>query len=158
DQYAIDGRHSQRLKTEHRAFAAGDVFGRGDHLQVFDADTVRASFVVAGFVRDDHAGLKWHGVEHFRDAMRTFVHAEIRTDAVAGAVIVVEAGLPQAHPRQRVKLVATGALWKAYARERDMAFQHAREAILHLRRRAADGDGSRDVGGAIEILAAAINE
>ena len=39
-----------------------------------------------------------------------------------------------------------------------MALEHEREALAHLRRRLADGDRARDVGGAVEILRAAVDE
>ena len=47
------------------------------------------------------------------DARRAFMHRQIAADAVAGAVIVVEARLPQGGARQHVELAAAGALGKA---------------------------------------------
>ena len=46
------------------------------------------------------------------DALRALVDAEIAADAVAGAVVVVEPGLPQGDARQRVELAAGGARGK----------------------------------------------
>ena len=43
-------------------------------------------------------------------------------------------------------------------RDGDVAAQHAREAVAHLVGRRADGDGAGDVGGAVQILAAAVDE
>ena len=77
---------------------------------------------------------------------------------MAGAVIEIDAGLPQELPRQRVELRAGGAVGKYRARDRDMAAQHAGEAVAHLRRRLADRDGAGDVGGAVFILRAGIDQ
>ena len=49
-------------------------------------------------------------------------------------------------------------LGKWHERQRDMALQHAGEAVAHLGGRRADGDGARHVGGAVEILRAGIDE
>ena len=40
----------------------------------------------------------------------------------------------------------------------DMPLEHQRKALAHLVRRLADGDRARDVGGAVEILRAAVDE
>ena len=90
--------------------------------------------------------------------MRALVHAEIDANAVPGAVIVIEPSFPQAHARQRIELMAARAFRKTHARECDVAFEDTREAILHLRRGAADRYRARDVGGAVEILSAAIDQ
>ena len=87
--------------------------------------------VIARLVRQDHAALQRRGAE-FRDARRAFVHREVAADAVAGAVVVVEAGLPEELPRQRVELRAGGAVGKHRAGDGDVAVQHAGEAVAHL--------------------------
>ncbi len=86
------------------------------------------------------------------------MHREVAADAVAGAVIEIDAGLPQELPRQRVDLRAGGAVGKYRARDRDMAAQHAGEAVAHFRGGFADRDGAGDVGGAVFILRAGIDQ
>ena len=83
---------------------------------------------------------------------------EIAADAVAGAVIEIEAGLPEELPRQRVELRAGGAVRKHRARDRDMALEHEGEVPAHLGGRRADGDGAGDVGGAVVVLGAGIDQ
>ena len=80
-----------------------------DQHQVLDADAVGAGLVVAGLVRQDHAALERHGAE-LGDARRALVHRQIAADAVAGAVIEIEPGLPEKLPRERIELGAGGAV------------------------------------------------
>src|SRR6478672_9956687 len=86
------------------------------------------------------------------------MHREIAADAVAGAVLEIDAGLPQELPRQGVELRAGGAVGKYRARDRDMAAQDASEAVAHFRRWFADRDGAGGVGGAVLILRAGIDQ
>src|SRR5438105_151874 len=67
-------------------------------------------------------------------------------------------GLPEELPRQRVDLRAGGAVRKYRARDRDVAAQHPGKAVAHLGRRLADRDGAGDVGGAVLILRAGIDQ
>src|SRR3546814_3330969 len=73
------------------------------------------------------------------DALRAFVDREIAADAMAGAVVVVEAGLPQKMPRQGIELLARGAFGEARAGQRDVALENAGETVAHLGRGQADG-------------------
>ena len=86
------------------------------------------------------------------------MHRQIAADAVAGAVLEIDSGLPQELPRQRVELRAGGAVGKHRARDRDMAAQHAGETVAHFRRWFADRDGAGDVGGAVLVLRAGIDQ
>ena len=61
-------------------------------------------------------------------------------------------------PRQRVELRAAGADRKARPGERDMALEHAGEAVAHLAGRRADRHRAGDVGGAVAILRARIDQ
>jgi len=58
--------------------------------EVFDADAVAACLVIAGLVRDDHGGQQRLPVWRLRDALRSFMDAEIAADPVPGAVVTVE--------------------------------------------------------------------
>ena len=77
------------------AVAAGNGLSFGDVLQVLDSDAPGAGLVVAGLVGDDHARLERHGVSDFRNPMRAFMHGKIAADAMAGAVVVIDAAFPQ---------------------------------------------------------------
>ena len=134
-------------------FSPPAIVGAFDHQhQVLDADAVGAGFVIAGLVRQDHAALERRGAE-LGDARRPFVHRQIAADAVAGAVVEVEAGLPTAPARANgsscAPVVPSG---KHRARDGDVALEHAGEAVAHLRGRRADRDGAGDVGGAVLVL------
>src|SRR5262249_19685963 len=118
---------------------------------------VGAGFVVAGLVRQDHAGLERRGAE-LGDAGRSFVHREIAADAVAGAVVEVESLRPQELPSKGVELGAGRTLGKDRARNCDMALEHAGEAVAHLGSRLADRDGAGNVGGAVLVLAAGVDQ
>ncbi len=77
---------------------------------------------------------------------------------MAGAVIKVETDLPQRTPSENIELAAAGALGKARPGQCDVTLEHARIAIAHFRAGGADRDGSGDVGGAIQVLAAAVHQ
>jgi hypothetical protein len=51
--------------------------------------------------------------------------------------------------RKRVELRAGRPVGKDRARDRDVALEHAGEALAHLGGRLADRDRARDVGGAV---------
>src|SRR4029078_12264390 len=89
---------------------------------------------------------------------RPFMHRGIAADAMPGAVLEIEAGSPEILPRQAVELRAGGAVGKYRATNRDVPAQHAGEADSHFVRRFADRDGAGDVGGAVFILRAGIDQ
>src|SRR5262249_42560511 len=103
------------------------------------------------------AGLERGGAE-LGDARGAFVHGKIAADAVAGAVVEVEALRPQELPRKRVELRTGRALGGDRARNRDMTFEHAGEAVAHFGGRLADRDGAGNVGGAVLVLAAGVDQ
>src|SRR5689334_10980853 len=77
---------------------------------------------------------------------------------MTGAVVVVEAGLPQGPTSQRIELRAGGAFGKARGGQRDMAFEHASEAITHFCGGFTDDQRSRDVRSPVGILRAGVDE
>ena len=93
------------------------------------------------------------------DALRALVHAEIGADAVAGAVVVVEADLPQRAARKRVELRAGGARREsAHSASAMWPFSTRVKRSRISGARLADRDGAGDVGGAVEILRAGIDQ
>ena len=90
--------------------------------------------------------------------MGSLVDREVAADAVAGAVIVVEPRVPERRAGEGVELGARRPLREAGHRERDVAPEDTREPIPLLRRRRADRDGPRDVGGAVEVLRARVDQ
>ena len=157
DQPPVDRRERQRLEPMHGPFAALDRLRLAHEQKIFDADAEVALLVEAGLVGEDHARFERRAIG-LVDAGRALVHREIAPDAVPGAVIVVEPRHPQRMARQHVDLRSAGALRKADARHADHALEHAREAVLHLRRRFADDDRAGDIRRAVEILPAGIDE
>src|SRR5262249_2513026 len=87
-----------------------------------------------------------------------FVHREITADAMAGAVVEVEALRPQELAREGIELRAGRPFGKDGAGDRNMAPEHAGEAVPHLRGGLADRDGAGDIRGAILVLGAGVNE
>ncbi len=161
DEAEVDGRQRDGFERHELALrvATGHRLGLAHHDQVLDADAVFAVLVIAGLVGADHAGLQrlGDGVA-LGDALRPFMHRQVAADAMAGAVIVVEAGLPQRIACERVERGAGRAFGEARGGQRDVALQHAGEAVLHLRRRLADDHGARHVGGAVRVLSAAVDQ
>ena len=83
---------------------------------------------------------------------------KVAADAMAGAVPVIHARLPQVHARQHIQRTARRSVGKAGEIKFDMALQHAGVAVDHFRSRLArtDPHGAGDVGRAVGILAARI--
>jgi len=73
-------------------------------------------------------------------------------------LLEIETGLPQELPRQAVELRAGGAVGEYRARDRHVSAQHAGETVTHFRRGFADRQGAGDVGGAVFILRAGIDQ
>src|ERR1700756_4230176 len=82
-------------------FFGADNVGADHELEVLDPDAVGVGLVVAGLVGQDHAALQRRGAE-LRDPRRPFMDAEIAADAVAGAVLEIDPGLPEMLPREAV--------------------------------------------------------
>ena len=72
------------------------------------------------------------------DALRTFVDGEEAAHAVASAMGVIEPASHRDWRAQHVELRAAVPCGKARSRERDVALQHAGEAVAHLGGRLAD--------------------
>ena len=73
-------------------------------------------------------------------------------------MIEIEARSPKRGAGQRVDLSAIGSRRKDGAGDRDVTFQHTGEPVAHKRARPSDGDRAGDVGRAILILRAAVDE
>jgi hypothetical protein len=92
------------------------------------------------------------------DALGALVDRQEDADAVAGAVVVVHPRHPE-RPRGRARRGrAREAPWPADAADRDHALQDAGEAGALFLGRCADGDGAGDVGRAVDILAARVDQ
>ena len=73
---------------------------------------------------------------------------------MTGAMIIVEADLPQGTPCECVEMGTADTFRKYQSSDRNVALQHARHALLQLHRwnRWPGPDGTRDVGRAIQVL------
>ena len=98
DEAEVDRREGDRLEAEHRPFGAGDC-PLLDHEQVLDADAEAPGRIIAGLVGNDHAR-EQRRRSGLGDALRAFVDREIDADAVAGAMVEIEAGAPQRGARE----------------------------------------------------------
>ena len=126
--------------------------------QVLDPDAVGAGLVVAGLVGDHHAGRERSRAAHAGDPLGTLVHVEVVAHAVPGAMVVIEARLPQELAGERVELRAGGAAREACRRQRNVAAQHPGEAVPVLGLGRTDRDRAGHVGGAVQVLPARIDE
>ena len=117
-----------------------------------------AGLVVARLVRQDHARLERRGAE-LRQPLRPLVHREIAADAVAGAVVEIEPGLPERLARASASSCAPDVPFGNTARAMAMwpfSTRVKRSRISPLG--SADRDRAGDVGGAVLVLRAGIEE
>ncbi len=157
DQAPVEGNEGERLEAHHLARAAVDGHGRRRQHEIFQPDAVLALAVKPGLVGQDHAGLELDAAEA-RQALRRLMHREIAADPMPGAVIEIEPGRPQRPAREGVEVLAARPLGEPRRGDGDVALEHESVMAAHLGRGRADGDGARDVGGAVGILAAGIDE
>ena len=132
--------------------------GRNDLYQVLAAYAVLVGQVDAGLVAGHHAGLQRSGVDVQTDILRTLVAVDEEAYAVAGAVVIGFALVPEELARQDIQLVAGGAGGEDSLCQGDVTLHHQGEVMLHGLGGGADGYGAGDVGGAALVLAAAVNE
>src|SRR4051812_4828305 len=71
---------------------------------------------------------------------------------------VIEPRLPQRPTSKAVELRPARSLGEHGGSNRDVPFEHAGEAVAHLRRWLPDRHGAGDVGGAVDILAAGVDQ
>ena len=130
---------------------------RGDGDQSLGADPPFTGPVASRLVRQKHARLERHGAT-LGNACRPFMNLHHMPYPVAGAMRIIEADRPHRRARQRVNLLAGGAFRKTRRRHRDVATQNSGKGGDHSRRRRADGNGAGDVGGAIIVMRAGIDQ
>ncbi len=157
DELAVDRAQRDRLEAVPGARRRRQLLVLRHEGQVLDADAEAPVLVVARLDRHQVA-LHERGRHDVLEAVRPLVNAEVLPHAVAGAVVVVAAGQPQVPAGEHLVPLAGGAGRERGQRAVDVAHQHAREHLLLAGRRLAEGDGARDVGGALEVLAAAVDQ
>ena len=94
NQIEIDRRHGDGLEGEHLPFATHNVLRRPHHHEILDADAVFAGFVIAGLIRADHARFEGLRGAARGNALRPFMHCKIGSNAMSGAVAVIEPRIP----------------------------------------------------------------
>ena len=77
---------------------------------------------------------------------------------MARAVVEIQSRAPQGLPRERVDLRARRSLGENRARDRNVPFQHASEPVPHFPAGLSHRNGPCDIGGAVFVLAAAIDQ
>ena len=86
------------------------------------------------------------------------MHIQVGAHAMPRSVQVVQSLAPQGLTGEDVKLRTAGARGELAEFYLDMAFQHEGVDALLLFRQGAEGNGAGDVGGAVEILCAAVEQ
>ena len=153
DQVAVIGHQRQRLKGKEAVVAGYDQF------DILDPHPALALAVDTGLIAEQHAGLQRRLTRLLADALWAFVHAEIGADAVAGAVLEVHALGPHELPGQHVKMMTHGAGREGLPRQRQMPLEgQAVIPALPVGRLPADRPDPGDVGGAVVVLPAAVDQ
>src|SRR5687768_12589460 len=125
DEVALDRREGERLEAQYVLLAGLDLT-LDDQNEVLDADPVFAGLVITGLVGEDHAGAQrlvaaGLAAARRRYALRPLMDGEEAADAVAGAVGIIEPGLPEILAREAVELAAAGAVREQRPGGGDMA-------------------------------------
>ena len=161
DEAVIEGNVGEGLEAVPGGlgFGVGIVFRREgfDHVEVFNADAAPAGFVVARFDAGDHAGFQGFA-DSFADAVWPFVDVEECANAVASAVAVVEASVPEGGAGDAVELCARGAFGEFLHGAVDVGFEDFGVAIALFWGGGADRDRAGVIGGAGSVLSAGVEE
>src|SRR5262245_31061546 len=154
DQPLVEGDERQRFELQP-AFPAGmgrHVVIRRNHIEVLEADTAPALFVIARLIRHHHTWLERLVTAPCAQTLWPFVDVEKGTDAVPSAMPIVETGIPHVGARQGIQDHTTRAFGKFLPGQGNMTAEDERvQATLTLRRR-ADTDGTRVIRSAPEHL------
>ena len=126
------------------------------HSGVLDTDTVGAFGVDTGLDGQHHALLQDDVL--IAEALGTFVDVEQVANAVAGTTAVIQAVLPQDAAGKDIQLAAGHTLLEADAGQGDDGFQHQGVVPALFLGDLAQGEGTGGVGGAFQVLAAAVVE
>src|SRR5690625_3905226 len=116
---------------------------------------MRALAIETGLIRGDHAGIQLR-LAPAGQADRPLMHVQAGTDAMAGAVIIIESRPPERDTCQGIEFAPLYPLRKTGAAERDHALQDKREMPPMFVRYGAGREGPRDVGGSVIILGTGI--
>ena len=84
--------------------------------------------------------------------------AEIAANPVPGAVLEIDARVPQRRAGENIQLRAGRAFGKLGPRQCDMALEHPGEPVPHFVARFTQRDRSGHIGGAVQILRAGIDQ
>ena len=161
DRIEVERNHREEGETEESSKLVLE--GLLDEGQVLEADAVGALDVDTRLVGGDVALVK-RQVLHaalcltIAERIRTLMNVQAEADAMAGAVVVVQALTPEHLARCKVQGDAGRALQEDHVAEAKHGLQHEGEVLpLDLRDR-AHRDGTGDVGGTLEVLSAGIEE
>mmetsp|Transcript_16324 Transcript_16324/g.39142 ORF Transcript_16324/g.39142 Transcript_16324/m.39142 type:complete len:239 (-) Transcript_16324:1488-2204(-) len=136
DEFLLYGNHGEVLKAVVVTTVGEVVPGLGldDGHQILNPDAPLIGLIVAGLVGHDHPRLQRHrarpAVALGGDADGPLMHTEEGPHAMAGAVEVVQADLPEVLPGQAVQLSACRGGGEDAARHCYVAFEHPCEALL----------------------------
>ena len=139
----------------------GDTVGVEDHEHcVFMAYTVTALDVDAGLVSDGHAGQQWGGAPLHAELVQVngFMDRHELPHTVSCAMQIIDAAFPHGFAGEGVELGAAGALGKDSRTEAYPASEHEGVVTAHLPCEGTERDGACDVGGAVKVLAARVDE
>ena len=161
DRIEIDWRAGEVLEVHELAELVLDTLPAEQFA--LDADAVSILDVEPRLVGRDHALFENAALAALRrltpaEAVRAFVDVQDVADAVAGAVLIVQIGLPQRLAGENVEIQSRAAVEEAGVREMQVRAEDAREVGALGVRHGAKGDGAGYVGRAFEIMSAGVHE
>ena len=151
----VDGAVGDGLKAQELAVLV--LHPRAAQQLVLDADAHLALFVDAGLVGDDHAGFE-HRVVGDAQVLGAFVYAAHKAHAVAGTAAVVDAVGPHRGAGDHVQVAAGAGVQELELGHVDVALEHVGVIGALVVSQFTQGVGAGDVGGAVQILAAAVHQ
>ena len=129
-----------------------------DEHQILVPDAVFAAQVDGGLVREEHSIAQYLRVVFHTYRLWSFVHTQVVTYAVGCSMPIRLAVTPKVDASQRIQLVTSSAAREDGPCQTDMSLEHQGIVTLHLWTHLANANGAGDVGGAIQILTARIDE
>ena len=129
-----------------------------NNQRILNAHAKLTSQIQSGFIGHRHTRMQRSRHIFHADLMRTLMHIEVRPHPMTGAMKIIHTLAPHSLTPQGINLRTTGTIRKLAQLQLDMALQNQSIDLALLICQRTERNSTRDIGGAILILGAAVKQ